>query len=44
MARERSGSELIRLEYDPIVVEDAGGEGVDYVVALDAAAAKVVVP
>jgi hypothetical protein len=36
--------ELLRLGYDGIVVEDATGEGVDYVIALEGHAVKVVRP
>ena len=36
--------ELLRLGYDGLVVKDAGGDGVDFVIALEADAVKVVVP
>lgn len=35
--------ELLSLGYDGIVIRDGGGDGVDYVIALDAATVKVVV-
>jgi hypothetical protein len=36
--------ELLGLGYDGIVVRDAGGDDVDYVIALDAATVKVIRP
>lgn len=36
--------ELVRVGYDGIVVRDAGGDGIDYVVALDSRTVKVIQP
>jgi hypothetical protein len=36
--------ELMRLGYDGIIVSDAGGDGIDYVIALGDRAVKVVQP
>jgi hypothetical protein len=35
---------LLRLRYDGLVIHDAGGDGIDYVVALHPRSVKVVVP
>jgi hypothetical protein len=34
--------ELLALGYDSLMIDDAGGDGIDYVVALDASSVKVV--
>jgi hypothetical protein len=36
--------DLMRLRYDGIMVSDAGGDGIDYVIALDDRAVKVIQP
>jgi hypothetical protein len=36
-------SEFLRLGHDSIVVQDAGGDGIDYVVALQASCVKVII-
>jgi hypothetical protein len=35
--------ELLRLGYDGIVIYDGGGDGIDYIIALDEATVKIVV-
>lgn len=37
-------TELLRLGYDGLIVQDAGGDGIDFVIAFHASAVKVVVP
>ncbi len=40
----RIRDELLRAGYDGIIVRDGGGDGIDYVIAIDNATVKVVVP
>jgi hypothetical protein len=37
-------TELLRRGYDRIIVADGGGDGIDYVIALQSATVKVIVP
>lgn len=40
----RLRTELLRRGYDGIIVEDGGGDGIDYVIALESASVKVIIP
>lgn len=42
IAAEVTRMELLRLGYDGIIVWDAGGDGIDYIVAIDSESVKVV--